>query len=136
METSDDRAVLAANDAFYRAFAERDVDAMDEIWARRTAVVCIHPGWELLAGREVVMQSWQAIMSNPDSPAIECREAAVHNYGDVAFVICYEAVGSSVLVATNIFAMEDGAWKMVHHQAAGTRAALTTPSQDREPTLH
>ena len=131
-----DHAVLTANEAFYKAFAERDLTAMDEIWAERSPVVCIHPGWELLSGREAVMESWQAILSNPSSPAIECHDAAVHDYGDVAFVICYEAVGSSILIATNIFAMEDGAWKMVHHQAAGTRAAVTTPSQDGGPTLH
>ena len=40
----DEHAVLAANAAFYRAFAERDVDAMDALWARSIPVACIHPG--------------------------------------------------------------------------------------------
>ena len=37
-------AVLFANDAFYLAFANRDYDAMDVIWARDAPVTCIHPG--------------------------------------------------------------------------------------------
>ena len=38
-------AVLAANLEFYRAFAARDLAAMDRIWARRATVLCTHPGW-------------------------------------------------------------------------------------------
>ena len=48
-------AVLAANRAFYRAFAERDVDAMDQIWAPTGAVVCLHPGQPPLHGRAEIM---------------------------------------------------------------------------------
>ena len=39
--------------------------------------------------------------------------------GEAAWVVCHEAVegGPPMLVATNLFAREDGGWKMVHHQA-------------------
>ena len=36
-------AVLAANQAFYAAFARRDTAAMDDLWARETRVACLHP---------------------------------------------------------------------------------------------
>jgi hypothetical protein len=36
--TIDERAVLAANAAFYRAFAERNVDAMESLWAHSVPV--------------------------------------------------------------------------------------------------
>jgi len=41
----DIQAALFANEAFYRAFADRDIDAMDALWARGEPVLCIHPGW-------------------------------------------------------------------------------------------
>jgi hypothetical protein len=34
-----------------------------------------------------------------------------------AFVTCIERVKDNRLVATNIFVLEHGVWKMVHHQA-------------------
>ncbi len=35
---TDDRALLGANAAFYDAFATRDIEAMDELWARGVPV--------------------------------------------------------------------------------------------------
>ena len=48
-------AVLFANDAFYLAFCNRDLDAMDAIWARETPITCNHPGWDPLSDRDEVM---------------------------------------------------------------------------------
>ena len=42
---SDESDVLAANDAFYAAFASGDLDALEEVWARQATVACCHPGW-------------------------------------------------------------------------------------------
>ena len=39
-------------------------------------------------------------------------------YGDLAIVTCEESLDDNTLVATNIFAREDGAWRLVHHQAS------------------
>ena len=36
--------VLAANEAFYRAFDDGDREAMRRLWASRAPVVCVHPG--------------------------------------------------------------------------------------------
>ena len=110
------QAVLQANLAFYEAFAAGDVAAMDQVWARTHLVACIHPGWQVLHGRDQVMASWRAILDN-DAPAIRCEEAKAFVLDESAFVTCVEHVGDSELVATNIFAREGGLWKMVHHQA-------------------
>jgi ketosteroid isomerase-like protein len=110
-------AVLAANLEFYRAFTRRDADAMAAIWARALPVACTHPGWGPLTGREEVLQSWRNILANPDSPHAACHDEEAFLYGDVAFVICEEELPGNTLTATNIFAKEDGAWRMVHHHA-------------------
>src|SRR5690349_18059853 len=46
--------LLAANAAFYAAFNAKDAAAMDAVWSSRTDASCIHPGWNLLSGREAV----------------------------------------------------------------------------------
>ncbi len=114
---SEHAAVLFANDAFYLAFAERDIDAMEALWAHELPVTCIHPGWGTLSGRDEVMQSWHAILANTESPKIECLNIEAHVHGEVAYVVCHEALDQGFLVATNIFMREGGAWKLVHHQA-------------------
>ncbi|MBT4487397.1 MAG: nuclear transport factor 2 family protein [Rhodospirillaceae bacterium] len=113
-------AVLFANEAFYRAFADRDMDIMAEAWAEDAAVSCIHPGWGLLEGRDEVLLSWQAILDNPGSPAIQCLAARAHMLGEMAYVICFEEIQGNYLIATNIFVHEGKRWRLVHHQAGAT----------------
>ncbi len=112
---ADKDAVLAANEAFYRAFAGGDTAAMETIWASRAPVACIHPGWDALTDRFGVMESWHAILANP--PPVKCGQAEVFLFGDTAFVICEEFILGGLLIATNYFVREDAAWKIVHHHA-------------------
>jgi hypothetical protein len=127
MEAHD--AVLEANTDFYVAFARGDGAAMERIWARQVEVTCIHPGWQALVGREAVMESWQAILASP--PPVRCIGARVFLNGTNAHVICYEGLGDGMLVATNLFVLEDRAWRMIHHQAGPTRTVQdVTPRRD------
>lgn len=115
---SDRVAVLFANDAFYAAFAGRNIAAMADVWSKHTAVTCIHPGWAPLFGRDAVLRSWQGILGNPRAPRIECLQPTAAMLGSAASVICYERVDNSFLIASNLFVLEDRLWKMVHHHAA------------------
>ena len=113
---SDQSEVLAANDAFYAAFASGDGEAMDLVWARSAPVACCHPGWEPLNGRAQVLASLRAIFAN-GPPAIRCLEATVHLVGDVAFVVCIEQLPNGRLAATNLFVREQGRFRLAHHHA-------------------
>jgi ketosteroid isomerase-like protein len=112
------RDVLAANQAFYQAFAARDMAGMDSLWAKGVPVACIHPGWNVLRGRELVIASWRSILGSDSSPDVMCGNASAHVLGESAFVICEEQVADDVLIATNVFVRERGGWKLAHHQAA------------------
>ena len=118
---SETDAVLFANEAFYRAFADRDIGAMDDLWARSAPVCCIHPGWEGIHGRDDVLASWRAIMAGGGAPDISCVAPRAYLFGQSAFVVCFESVGNGYLIATNYFVKESGRWKMVHHQAGPSR---------------
>jgi ketosteroid isomerase-like protein len=110
--------VLEANEGFYRAFAARDVEAMASLWAEAAPVACIHPGWDVLDGREEVLRSFRAILESPSAPDVRCTMAQVHLLGEAAFVTCHELVQGARLVATNTFVREGSAWRLVHHQAS------------------
>jgi SnoaL-like domain len=110
--------LLVANQAFYRAFAARDLIGMEALWATGVAVACIHPGWNVLRGRDLVIASWRSILGSETSPNVMCGNASAHVLGESAFVICEEQVADDVLIATNVFVRERGDWKLAHHQAA------------------
>jgi hypothetical protein len=112
------RDLLAANQAFYRAFASRDLVGMEALWATGVPVACIHPGWNVLRGRDLVIASWRSILGSDSSPHVMCGNASAHVLGESAFVICEEQVADDVLIATNVFVRERGDWKLAHHQAA------------------
>jgi ketosteroid isomerase-like protein len=111
--------VLAANAAFYRAFSEGDFAAMSRLWAERASVACFHPTSVVLVGRARVLESWKEILRQTSRLEMRCDRARVHLLGEVAFVTGYEGNGSQSahLAVTNVFVLEDGRWRMVHHQA-------------------
>ncbi len=125
--------VLAANASFYRAFREGDVALMDAVWAVQHEVVCIHPGWQALCGRDAILRSFARIVEGPKPPSIECHDPKVFFQNDVAVVICSERIQNKTLVATNIFTRETAGWVMVHHHAGpGQGLGLSRGKQ----TLH
>lgn len=120
-------AVLDANSAFYRAFARRDLPAMEALWATGAPVACVHPGWDALRGREAVMASWRTLLEG-DAPAIGCSAASAHVAGDVAWVLCRERIpGAPPVAATNVFVREGGAWRICHHHAGLVAQASEEP---------
>jgi hypothetical protein len=130
MMGSDEPLVLAANQAFYDAFARGDLHALDALLAKRAPVACIHPGWDPLYGRGEILASWKAILSGAGAPEIACVGPSAHLLGESAFVICGESLEGTYLIATNIFVREDGGWKLCHHQA-GPVSGRRPPSPSR-----
>lgn len=114
--------LLFANDVFYAAFVTGDFRAMDAIWAVRHPVSCIHPGAGTLEGREEVMESWAHILTSGDTEGFHCMDARAHVCGETGWITCFEVLGEGALIATNIFVLENGDWKIAHHQAAATKA--------------
>jgi ketosteroid isomerase-like protein len=117
MESEEAAAVLAANEAFYRAFNDKDMEAMERLWASGDDVSCIHPGWNVLQGREPVLDSWRSILSNPDQPRIVTGGASVSVNGDTAVIVCRELVAGSPLAATNVYVRQVEGWKLQHHHS-------------------
>jgi SnoaL-like domain len=130
---SDETQLISANRSFYTAFARGDFTAMDALWAQSVPVCCVHPGWSPVRGRDKVMSTWESILQHPPQPAIQPLGEQATIIGNVGMVVGFEAIGDVTLVATNIFVLEGGAWKMVHHQAAITERAPRAPEPTRNP---
>jgi ketosteroid isomerase-like protein len=122
----DEDALLAANAAYYRAFATRDLAAMETLWAE-DGVTCVHPGWPVLVGRAPILRSYRDIFRNPSQEAVSAREERLVVDGADGRVFCVEEVGGGLLLATNWFRAIEGRWRLLHHQAS----PLAPPPQSR-----
>ena len=123
----DEHDVLSANTSLYEAFETADVDRMTALWddVEPEAVVCVHPGWPMLRGRDTVLRSWAAVMAGTDYIQFFLTDVRVSVLGDVAVVTCQENVltevsetgnGNAVVVATNVYVRRGGSWRaQVHH---------------------
>ena len=112
---NDDQA-LFANDTFYLAFAHRDIETMDRLWAKHCPVICVHPGWPAITERDEIINSWKAILENPEQSGIDFYNTVAHSHQAMVFVTCYEEVPGGICIATNAFVTEDDDIKMcVHH---------------------
>ncbi|WP_106394915.1 nuclear transport factor 2 family protein [Enhygromyxa salina] len=122
--------LLRANREFYRAFASGDFVAMDRVWSDHLEILCMHPGWELLRGRDRVMASWRGILRRPTP--VRFRDQVVELLGEVAVVACVEVLPEAELAATNVFVREEGRWRMLHHQAGLIARSIADQDEDDE----
>lgn len=126
MEQTPEEAVLAANDAFYRAFESLDLQRMDAVWDHDSMVRCVHPGWGLLKGRDAVMASWQRLFENAAMMQFSIAGVEATVAGEWAFVHCTEhlsqlvgdRVASAVVQSVNVFRQRGNHWLLVHHHGS------------------
>ncbi|HEY9607798.1 nuclear transport factor 2 family protein [Allocoleopsis sp.] len=124
---SDERTeVLAANEAFYRAFERKDIEAMSAVWSQGTGSLCIHPGRSVIRGWKDIHASWEQIFKNTNYLEIDTEIITTELRDTIAYVILIEKVLQVVggrrikaeSIATNIFERMASSWYMVHHHGS------------------
>ncbi len=124
----DELAVEDANEQFYRALENCDLEAMEAIWLHEDWVKCVHPGWDLIVGWEQIRDSWRRIFENTSGMRVSATDVAIKIEGDFAWVSCTENLAlfldqssapvSATTTATNLFYRVGERWLMVHHHAS------------------
>jgi len=125
----------AANERFYKALEELDLEQMQRLWLHEPWVRCIHPGWDVLVGWEQVRESLAQIFASTGWMRVTPTECNVHVFGDVGMVACAENitasrdsdVGVAVAQATNLFRRTPEGWRMFHHHASPAPVRVTQP---------
>ncbi len=113
----------AAEDAFYRAFRDGDIDTMRAVWSAVDDVVCIHPAHTALSGYADVMASWESILATTEGFDIRfvCRQrlAADSLVVHVGVEEITSADGDRVTVpATNAYRRTGDGWQLCLHHAS------------------
>jgi len=114
--------VEQANARFYAAFERGDNSEMARCWGDGEHVRCTHPSAQCIVGRDSVLESWSLVFRSGAKLRIRTEDVEVHVAGQFAFLTCVEVVDAAAargrLAATNIFELQQGVWKMVHHHAS------------------
>ncbi len=112
-----------AEAAFYDAFERADVEAMMQVWAEDETIICIHPKGPRLRGRQAIRASWEQIFAPGARLKFTLKDS--RRTGDALLSIhvlreCIRADGVSqgVMLATNIYQLVDGSWRMTLHHAS------------------
>jgi len=121
-------AVYEANERFYRALEQADLEMMSAVWLHADWVKCVHPGWDLIVGWELVRESWRQIFDGSAGMRVAATDVEIKVEGDFALVSCYEVLAifldssrapvSARTTATNLFQRVGGQWRMIHHHAS------------------
>jgi SnoaL-like protein len=128
--------LLFANETFYRAVSDRDIETLEALWSMAVSTSCLHPGWPPLNDRDEVMDSWRRIITGPSPPIIECISARAHLIGNIGLVTCYEQIGGEWLVATNLFVREGADWAIFHHQSGPAGAPPDLDEEDNSSAIN
>ncbi|TBR59595.1 DUF4440 domain-containing protein [Westiellopsis prolifica IICB1] len=118
--------ILAVNDAFYRAFEKKDIEAMSAVWSQGTGSLCVHPGWNILRGWKAISTSWEKIFKNTLYIEINTEIMTVEIRDHLAYIVLVENVMQVIngrkiearSLATNIFEFLGGKWYLIHHHAS------------------
>ncbi|NJP09158.1 MAG: nuclear transport factor 2 family protein [Leptolyngbyaceae cyanobacterium RU_5_1] len=124
--TAEQQAVLDVNEAFYRAFEKKDIEAMAAVCSQGTASLCIHPGRDALRGWDAIRTSWEKIFRNTSYLEIDTEIIQVEVSGNLAYVVLVEEVlqvsggrrGRAKSIATNVFECMAQKWYLVHHHGS------------------
>lgn len=131
-------AVLRANQRFYQAFEQLDIEAMSAIWLHGERARCIHPGWRTLRGWPAIKESWIAIFSNTEEIKFRLTDVSVSLSERMAWVSCVENIidsGSAIPIvstieATNIFEQVGADWRIAQHHASMAVREQENPEWD------
>ena len=125
-----EEAVISANNDFYLAFNNANMELMENLWSTEQGVSVVHPGWDLLTGLGEVLMSWRQILKNSTFKSVSCDNVWVNVIGDVANIVCIEHLDDVELIATNIFIFEKQKWKIIHHHAGPLNQDLGQDDDD------
>ena len=123
--------VKNAENHFYDAFSNCDLEKMMSVWLDSNEISCIHPGSSALVGTSQITLSWQQIF-NPRSKRVFNLET-INQISAKDF--CLRLVQENIyleetnfavppIYATNIYRKIDCSWFMISHHASESPIGL------------
>ncbi len=114
-----------AEDAFYTAFANANLEAMMAVWLESESVICVHPVGPKLTGYRIVRAGWADMFRGGNGLRFRLAEVSRTQDALLAIHVLQEYIrvpGESgerqPMVATNIYQLTQDGWRMILHHAS------------------
>jgi ketosteroid isomerase-like protein len=111
-----------AEDAYYDAIDESDLEKMMSVWDDSPHIACLLPMQALRQGRETVRELWQGLLEPGRHLDITVNHLQWIEQGDMAIHLLEEVVtpaGSAQhqppIYATNVFRRSEDGWRLLLH---------------------
>jgi ketosteroid isomerase-like protein len=134
VSSSAEESIEQANEALFQAWSDRDLQAMDKLWAKEGYASAIHPAHPVpFLGWESVRASWRELFARDPDAVVHRHGGTRHVAGPVAWVIDTTMLagvpargGQSIpysILSTKIFEKREGEWLLIHYHAHRTAPA-------------
>lgn len=136
-----------AENAFYEALEQADLEGMMAVWSEDEEIVCVHPGGPRLCGQDQVRESWAQIFAGGGRTRVHITQQvsisgmmlAVHSVFE-NFVLEGAPARDKrppPVVATNVYLRGASGWRMiVHHASPAPGQAEPPPAKEAPKTFH
>jgi ketosteroid isomerase-like protein len=111
-----------AEDAFYDAIDDNDLEGMLKAWEESQETICLLPMHALQQGREAIARSWGEMMAPKHQVEVSVRHIHWHEGDELAIHIVEETVAvgperqlQPPIYATNIYRKGASGWRMLMH---------------------
>jgi uncharacterized protein (TIGR02246 family) len=115
-----------AEDAYYDAIDDRDLEAMMSVWEESDETLCLLPMLPAQRGRDAIRQCWQPFLQGEMQLDIEIQHLSWIEHGDIAIHLIEERVkvpgqaDSQSVYASNVFRKGGEGWRLLMHQNSPT----------------
>jgi ketosteroid isomerase-like protein len=117
-----------AEDAFYDALEDADLERLMTVWAENDEVCCLLPMAPLVQGHAAVRDVFARVFSGGKGVSLNISHLCWIEAGDIAIHQVEEAVQGAPpnapspppFYGTNIFLRNDSGWRLLIHQNAPT----------------
>ena len=130
-----------AEQAFYTAFANTNLEAMMQVWLDSDTVTCVHPVGPRISGHAAVRTSWAEIFRSSGGLKFRLGEVSRTQDALLAIHVLHEHIAvpgepaeRPPAVATNIYQLTKEGWRMILHHASPV--AMPTRATSPSTKLH
>jgi uncharacterized protein (TIGR02246 family) len=115
-----------AEDAFYDAIDEKDLEALMAVWEESGETICLLPMMAAQQGKEAIKRLWEPLMQTDIGLDIQTRHLTWIETTDLAIHLIEELVKApgqteaQPVYATNIYRRGDQGWRLLMHQNSPT----------------